>query len=184
MENNCTGSRKGNLRKWELIGIAVIASLGAMFHFIFEWSGKLIAIGAIAPVNESVFEHLKMTYWPALFYAAIQYKHVRDHTRNFTVAKTAGLYIMPLTIIAGFYAYTTITGTESLIADISLFIGAVALGQFTSYKIMIKDSLSPTLYKAAIAGLISLGIIYAVFTFYPPHLPMFMDSTTGAYGIH
>jgi len=176
--------RKINIRKWDLIGIAVVASLGAMFHFVFEWSGGLPPVGAIAPVNESVFEHLKMTYWPALFYAAIEYRHIKEYAKNFMAAKTISLYIMPLTIIAGFYAYTTITGTESLIADISLFVGAVALGQFASYNIMIKKPLSSALYRAAMVGLISLGIIYAVFTFYPPHLPMFMDSTTGTYGIH
>jgi len=175
---------KRTIRKWELVGIAIIASLGAMFHFIFEWSGELLPIGAIAPVNESVFEHLKMPYWPALFYAAIEYRRIRGYTKNFMIAKTSSLYVMPLTTMAIFYAYTTITGTESLIADIMIFIGSVALGQFTSYKIMSKEPLPSALYKAAIAGLISLGIIYAVFTFYTPHLPMFLDPATGTYGIH
>ena len=175
---------KRNIRKWELIGIAVIASLGAMFHFIFEWSGELPPIGVFAPVNESVFEHLKMPYWPALLYAAIEYRHIKDYTKNFIIAKTASLYVMPLTTMAAFYAYTIITGTESLIVDIVLFVGSVALGQFVGYKIMIKDPLPSTLYKAAIAGLISLGIVYAVLTFYPPHLPLFLNSATGTYGIH
>ena len=174
---------KRKIRKWEIIGFAVIASLGAMMHFVFEWSGELPPIGVIAPVNESVFEHLKMPYWPALFYAAIEYRHLKDYTKNFIIAKNTSLYVMPLATLAIFYAYTTITGTESLIADIVLFIVSVALGQFTSYKIMIKEPLPSALYKAAIAGLISLGTIYAVFTFYPPHLPIFLDSATGTYGI-
>ena len=175
---------KRNIRKWELVGIAVIASLGAMFHFIFEWSGELPPIGVFAPVSESVFEHLKMPYWPALLYAVIEYRHIKEYTKNFIIAKTASLYVMPLTTMAIFYAYTTITGTESLIADIVLFVGSVALGQFVGYKIMIKDPLPSALYKAAIVGLISLGIIYAVLTFYPPHLPLFLDPATGTYGIH
>lgn len=174
---------KKKIRKWEIIGFAIIASLGAMMHFVFEWSGELPPIGVIAPVNESVFEHLKMPYWPALFYAAIEYRQLKGYTENFMVAKTASLFVMPLATLAIFYAYTTISGTESLIADIALFIGSVALGQFTSYKIMIRNPLPASLYKVAIVGLAALGIIYAVFTFYPPHLPIFLDSATGTYGI-
>jgi hypothetical protein len=174
---------KRNIRKWELIGIAFIAGIGAMFHFIFEWSGDLPPIGVFAPVNESVFEHLKMPYWPALLYALIEYRRVKDYTKNFIVAKAASLYVMPLCITGIFYAYTTITGTESLTADIATFIGSVAIGQFVGYRIMIKDPLSSALYKASIAGIISLGTIYAVLTFYPPHLPLFLNPATGTYGI-
>jgi hypothetical protein len=172
-----------SIRKWELIGIAVIASLGALLHFAFEWSGELRAVGVFAAVNESVFEHLKLTYWPALFYAAVEYKPIKNSANNFIMAKTAGLYVMPATIIGLFYLYTTITGSENLIADISIFVGAVALGQLASYKILTRERLSKNIHRAALAGLISLGVIYAVFTFYPPHLPIFLNPITGTYGI-
>jgi len=174
---------KRPIRKWELIGIAVIACLGALMHFAFEWSGELRPVAVFAPVNESVFEHLKMTYWPALFYAAIEYKFIRESTKNFIIGKTTGLYVMPAAIMALFYAYTTITGSENLIADIAIFVGAVALGQLASYNILIRERLSPSLHRAALAGLISLGVIYAVFTFYPPRLPIFMNPITRTYGI-
>ena len=42
------------IRKRELIGIAVIASLGSVMHFAFEWSGELRAMGAFAAVNEKI----------------------------------------------------------------------------------------------------------------------------------
>ena len=174
---------KKTIRKWELIGIAVISCVGALLHFAFEWSGDLPPIGVFAAVNESVFEHLKLTYWPALLWAAIEYRFLREHVNNFIIAKTAGLYVMPSVIIALFYAYTTITGTESLIADIVIFVVAIALGQLTSYKILTKEGLSQNVHRPAIAGLVSLGAIYAVFTFYPPHVPFFMDPISGTYGI-
>jgi hypothetical protein len=60
------------IRKRELIGIAVIAGLGSLLHFAFEWSGELRPVAIFAAVNESVFEHLKLTYWPALFYTAVE----------------------------------------------------------------------------------------------------------------
>ena len=171
------------IRKRELIGIAVISSLGALLHFAFEWSGELQPVAAFAAVNESVFEHLKLTYWPALFYAAVEYRPLKKLVNNFIIGKTAGLYVMPATITGLFYLYTTITGGHNLIADIMIFIGAIALGQLASYRILTRERLSPRIHRAALGGLISLGVIYAVFTFYPPHLPIFMDPVTGSYGI-
>jgi len=171
------------IRKWELIGIGIIASVGAVLHFAFEWSGELRAVAAFAAVNESVWEHLKLTYWPALLYAAIEYRKIKNLTDNFIIAKTAGIYVMPAAITGLFYAYTTITGSDNLIADIVIFVVAIALGQLTSYKILAREQLSQNLHRLSLAGLITLGIIYAVFTFYPPHVPIFMDSTTGTYGI-
>ena len=32
-------------------------------------------------------------------------------------------------------------------------------------------------------ALVVLGVLFVLFTFYPPHLPLFRDSITGGYGI-
>ena len=174
---------KRQILKWELIGIAVIAGVGAVMHFAFEWSGELRPIAVFAAVNESVWEHLKLTYWPALLYAALVYRKLKGLSTNFIIAKTAGIYVMPAAITALFYAYTAITGSDNLIADIAIFVVAIALGQLASYKILTLPQLSRRLYILAVIGLVALGVIYAVFTFNPPQFPIFRDSVTGAYGI-
>ncbi len=174
---------KKSALKWELIGIAVISILGSLFHFLFDLSGQWAPVGAMAAVNESVFEHLKLTYWPTLIYAAITYRIIRNSDNNFIIAKTAGVYVMPISILVLFYAYTTITGVESIIIDILIFIIAVACGQFTSYKILKMERLANSLQCLALIFLIFLGVMYGVFTFYPPHSPIFLDGNTGTYGI-
>jgi hypothetical protein len=169
--------------KWELIGIAVIFLLGSALHFTFEWSGEWTPVGVIAAVNESVFEHLKLTFWPTILYAAITYKLLRNSTNNFIVAKTAAVYIMPLTIIVLFYAYTTLTGIENVFIDIFIFFVAVACGQLISYRILLMEPLPEWLKWFSLALLVILALVYSLFTFYPPHIPFFMDSVTGTYGI-
>jgi hypothetical protein len=171
------------VRKWELIGIAVIAGVGAVMHFAFEWSGELRPVAVFAAVNESVWEHLKMTYWPTLLYAALSYRKLRGASDNFTVAKAVSIYVMPAAIVGLFYAYTAITGSENLVADIAIFVVAIALGQLASYRILMLPQLSRRLYILAIVGLVALGVLYALFTFYPPQAPIFRDSATGTYGI-
>ena len=119
----------------------------------------------------------------ALIFAAIEYRVLRGSVNNFILAKTAGLWVMPLAITVLFYSYTTISGTENLIADIGIFVGSVALGQLTSSRILVMEPLSENLRRVSLVGLVSLGVVYAVFTFYPPHSFLFQDPNSGAYGI-
>lgn len=169
--------------RWELTGIIVISLLGSALHFLFELSGEWLPVGVIAAVNESVFEHLKLTFWPTVLYGASTYKILKNHTRNFIVAKAAATYVMPLTIIVLFYAYTTPTGWENVAIDITIFIVAVAVGQLTSYKILTLQRLPQWLKWLSLALLVILAVIYGLFTFYPPQVDFFRDSTTGAYRI-
>jgi len=165
--------------KTELIGIAVISMVGSVLHFVFDWSGHLAPVGVISPVNESVFEHLKLTFWPTLLYAAITYRFLRKSTSNFLIAKTASIYVMPAAIIAISYSSTGITGNESLITDILFFIVAVALGQITSYKLLTKGQLPRHNHILAVTGLVVIGAIFILLAYYPPHWPLFMDHNTG-----
>jgi len=174
---------KRPILKWELIGIAVISLVGSALHFVFEWSGNWAPVGVIAAVNESVWEHFKLAFWPALLYAICEYPFFRRSAKNFMIAKAAGIYAMPMAIAVIFYSYTAIIGHEILIVDILSFFVAVALGQLTSYKILTIRQLPAWLDKLGLALVILLAIAYGVFTFYPPHLPIFRDAVSGGYGI-
>lgn len=51
-----------------ILAFIIIGTAGTLWHFVYEWSGENPIIGAIAPVNESVWEHLKLLFFPSLFY--------------------------------------------------------------------------------------------------------------------
>jgi hypothetical protein len=169
--------------KWELIGIAVISVLGSVLHFLFEWSGGWEPVGVIAAVNESVWEHFKIGFWPALFYGVFEYSFLRKSTNNFAIAKSAGIYVIPITIAVLFYSYTAIIGKEILIVDILIFVIAVVLGQLTSYRILTLKPLPSILQGLGIFLVAILAVAFGIFTFYPPHLSIFQDALTGGYGI-
>jgi hypothetical protein len=46
---------------YKLVGIVFIIIIGSLLHFTFELSGHQ-AIGVFSAVNESVWEHLKLSY--------------------------------------------------------------------------------------------------------------------------
>ena len=174
---------KKSILRWELGGIAFIVVLGSLLHFAFEWSGRAIPIAPIAAVNESVWEHLKLGFWPTLVYAALEYGRFGKSANNFSFAKTIGIYLIPITIVVLYYAYTAILGQGPLIVDIAIFVVAVVAGQLVSYKLLTASPLPKRLNLFAPIALAALAILFVLFTFYPPHLPLFRDPVTGGYDI-
>lgn len=174
---------KRSILRWELGGILFTVVVGTVLHFAFEWSGRWVPLGAIAAVNESVWEHLKLGFWPALAYAALEYGRFGRSANNFSFAKTLGIYLIPITIVVLYYAYTTIIGHGLLAVDIAIFVVAVIVGQLVSYKVLAASPLWERLNRFAPIALAVLAILFVLFTFYPPHLPLFRDPVSGGYGI-
>lgn len=173
---------KKSVLRSELIGIVFIVILGSILHFIFEWTGKWIPIAVIAAVNESVWEHLKLGFWPALFYTIFEYKYLKKSTNNFLFAKTIGIYLILTTITVIFYSYTALLGHDMLILDISIFVIAVIIGQLISYKLLTSRKLPECWDTISLIALIILCLAFVLFTFYTPHLPIFRDPISGGYG--
>lgn len=51
-------------RNWILFGIPVVFLAAGLLHFVYDWSGEATIVGLFTPVNESVWEHLKLLFWP------------------------------------------------------------------------------------------------------------------------
>src|SRR4030042_659758 len=115
--------------KWEASGIVFVFLIGALLHFVFEWSGESVIVGLFASVNESVWEHFKQGFWPMCIYAAIEYKFLQGHANNFLTAKAVAVYVIPIITGVVFYGYTAIVGKEILVVDILIFLLAIIVGQ-------------------------------------------------------
>ncbi|MHC4686476.1 MAG: DUF6512 family protein [Planctomycetota bacterium] len=174
---------KNIVLRWELSGIIFVFLLGALLHFVFEWSGESKIVGLIASVNESVWEHFKQGFWPMCIYAAIEYRFLSGRINNFFTAKAVAVYLIPSITGLVFYGYTAIIGKEILIVDILIFLVAIIIGQLTSYRIMTSARLPRYTNFISPIFIILLALVLMLFTFYPPHLPIFLDGNTGTYGI-
>jgi len=170
--------QKRTILNYELVGMVFIILLGSMSHFTFELSGFNPIVGAFSAVNESVWEHLKLGFWPLILFTAIEYWKIKDKTNNFFLAKviTACTIIVIIPVI--FYGYTRITGEAILAIDIGSFILAVLVAQFLSYKLLTFKPQSKTVELISLIALAVLGILFILFTFYPPHLSLFQDGVT------
>ena len=166
----------------EIVGIFFIIFLGAAFHFTFALSGNNPVVGAFSAVNESVWEHLKLPFWPSIFWLLFAMYPLRKIVGNFFSAKVIGISLMLVIIPVVFYTYTAFIEGIFLV-DLATFIVAVIIGQLVSYKMYKQTQGSKLTELIAFADIILLAVIFVAFTFYPPHLPIFLDSSTGQYGM-
>ncbi len=171
--------RKKILR-FELAGAVFIILLGSMLHFTFELSGGNPVVGVFSAVNESVWEHLKLAYWPALAYMVIEHRRLKT-VGSFLAAKIIGICLMPVIIVFSFYTYNFFIA-ENLLMDVIIFIAAVVIGQLASYRLMARENLR-AYGRIGLLTLVSAAIVFTVFTFNPPKLAVFQDPVSGGYGI-
>lgn len=166
----------------EIISTIFIIIAGILLHFTFEWSNNNTLVAIFSPVNESVWEHLKLLYYPMLITTIIGYFYQRKkNNNNYLCAKTIGIIVSMIFTITFFYTYTGIIGTNYAIVDISSFFIAVVLGQYVAYQKM--QSTSSCNNKIVIIILVVLYLCFLIFTFFPPHIALFKDSITGMFGI-
>ncbi len=171
------------LTAWITCALTVLT--GTLFHFAFEASGGNTLVGAFTPVNESIWEHLKLLVFPAICFAVIEYFIYGKHCPSFLAGKIYGILLGALLIVCGYYTYTGIIGQRYLAVDIGLFIAAAALTAYLSFRfcqsqyVLAGDSQSIT----ALLILTVLILCFIYFTFHPPMLELFRDPVTEDFGI-
>lgn len=168
---------------YELCGFVFVSVLGTLSHFFFDWSNESTAIGLFSPVNESVWEHLKLIFFPYIIWSVIEFFALKIKG-NFFFAKLCGEISGIMTILFIHYTFKGATGVESMVADIVSFFAGVAISFLISYMI-IKNAKQGSIFKeaASIFALIFIGCLFILFTFTPPLIPLFEDPQTLTYGI-
>ena len=87
-------------RKWWTVCFLSILA-GSALHFLYDlWPNPLTAV--FAPVNESVWEHLKLLYWPFLAAAFVLTKDEADGRKSWC-GLLAGLLGAPLLLLGAYY---------------------------------------------------------------------------------
>ena len=167
--------------KYEVFSIIFVAILGSILHFTFDWSGNNLFVGSFSAVNESVWEHLKLIYFPTLITIIIGCYYNKDIIPKYISAKVKGLLIAMSFITIFFYTYTGILGYNISFLDISSFFIAIIICEIITYKSFLSNSSNNFIQYLVI--LIILFFCFIVFTYNPPKLGLFKDPITNTYGI-
>ena len=176
------------LLRYEVAGIFIIFILGYIWHYLYEIFKENIIIGIVSPVNESMWEHWKMGFYPILVYSTIEYILIGQDIKNFWFSKFIGILVFEFicyytVAISDFFIELSKTKLRLIVHIGSYFIGLV-VGQISSYitaSITVHNNI--LLYIAFIGIFIEI-LLMTIFTFNPPRMKYFRDVPAGEYGIY
>jgi len=172
-----------SILKWEVAGIPFVVILGSVLHFAFAWSGYLRPLALVAAVNESVWEHLKLAFWPSLLWTLMECRVLKIDARSFWAAKGFALLLAPILIVIIFYGYTSLLGRNIIALDIATFVIAITAAQLVSAQLVKANFQTVWLRTIGIALLVCQLVAYSAFTFHTPPFAMFEDPRNGIRGI-
>ena len=171
-----------NIKFWQVAGFVFIGIAGALLHFLYEWSGESFLIAPFSAVNESIFEHIKLLFFPWLTFAFIEKKCIGRNIPNFWCAKLVGIVTGIILIPAIFYTYTGALGVTADWFNIAIFFIVVAVSLYIE-TIIIKSGKCSLPNAISLFIIILLGVVLVALTFFPFHIPLFEDPITNLYGI-
>ncbi len=171
------------MKKIKIVGVFISFILSIVLHFIYEWIPSSI-ISVIAPVNESIWEHMKLIVSSSLVFGITEYfiykkKDIafNNFLLSYAVSSILGVIIylllyIPLNDIFGHKAYIAI----GLLFIIFIFIQIINYYIMNSKKINYGNELGILL-------IIMIYLVFGYFTYHPPKINLFYDYLNKGYGI-
>lgn len=172
-----------NLKKLKTIAVLGIFIISFMSHFAYDIFPNII-FSFIFPVNESIWEHMKIIFTSTLLYGIIDYillkkYNIKYNNFPFQLYFTA-LSAIPIYLIIYIPLYKLLR--ENMYVSISLLLLVYILQQVISYNIL-KEKNIKTLNELIVTVILLsyLGFIYL--TYNPIHNYLFYDIQEEKYGI-
>lgn len=165
-----------HLKRYTIIGIIFALITGTLAHFLYDWTGNNHIVGLFTPINESIWEHMKLLFSPMLLYSLIMILKFHRKYSCITSALCFGILIGVFLIPLFYYVYTSILDKNIFILDISTFILSIVIAFWLSYKLTLSCRLES--YTSLLCILVCiLFVCFLVFTYHPPDTIIFQDPT-------
>ena len=146
------------------------ALAGTALHFLYDWlPNPLTAL--VSPVSESVWEHLKLLFWPYLGAAWLLVRR-EAHPWQAWAGHLAALLAMPLALLGVYYTLKAGLLLEALWIDLALYYLVLALG-FALARHVGQSPRAACLSGPLLLAVSVYAVLLTVFTFAAPALPLF-----------
>ena len=163
-----------NLKRYTIKGIIFVIITGALAHFVYEWTGDNFIIGFLFPINESVWEHMKLCFFPMLLYFFYMDYKLADDYPCITSSAMFGVLLSTFLVPVLFYTYSGILGYTITFFDIGTFIVSVLLSFLAVYKLTLTCKLET--YEPLLRILILIvAICFFIFTYWPLDIGIFEE---------
>ena len=172
-----------NLKKIKILSVLGIFLLSFLSHFAYKLFPNII-FSFIFPVNESIWEHMKILFGSILFSGVIQkiivkVKHL--NYKNVCISNViASISSIPIFLIFYLPIYSLIG--EKILITILLMLITIIISQLITISIInMKKDLK--LEKASILFIIIIYLILTYLTYNPLKYKLFKDPINNIYGI-
>lgn len=173
---------KRNLALWQLVGFFFTCILGTLLHFLYDWSGQNVLSALVSGVNESTWEHMKLLYFPLLIFAVVQSRYFKDYA-EFWCVKLIGIVVGLTANPVLFYTYNGVFGKSPDWVNITIFFVSAAIVFVLETYLFKKGNINCPAKWLAVILILLIGVVFVVFTFNTPQIPLFRDPITGTCGI-
>ena len=157
-----------HLSRSHLLAFVVATLVGTCLHFVYSLLPNPFT-ALFSPVNESLWEHLKLLYWPGLVAGLVLMRKEHDSLGP----RAAVLLFAAVAMLAVGYVYHVVFQGDALWFDIALYVLLMAaiifLPSLLGQDIWQRQKELLLLLTAA------LGVAIVLFTFLPPDGILFQD---------
>lgn len=171
------------LKKTRIYAVIGIFLLSFICHFVFDLFPNVL-FSIFFPVNESIWEHMKILFTATLLYSFIDkiiLKKLNVNYNNYCLQLFISAFIsIPIYLIIYLPIYNFIG--ENMFVSIFLLLIVYIIMQYISYKIMQKKETKIPNYIFSILIILTY-IIFIYLTYNPPQNYIFYDSENEIYGI-
>ncbi|MDE6064669.1 MAG: hypothetical protein K2G20_08835 [Lachnospiraceae bacterium] len=164
---------KKPLSKCIVIGILFVSTAGTLAHSLYEWTGKNILVGLFTPINEAVWEHIKLLFFPTLLFTAYS-RRFRESCPHIGYALCRGNLLGCLLIPTFYYTYTGALGVHFTAADIAIFFLCVLITFLYAHR-LVRTGQTEKHRLLTMVGTAILAAAIFIFTLFPPAVPLFIS---------
>ena len=173
-----------SLKMFKVVGIFGVLIFCFLFHFIYSWFPNTL-FSILFPVNESIWEHMKLIMSSFLFYGIIEYFLLKKNNIYFNNYITSVFLSGVLGIAVFLLIYLPLYDIfgENIFLNISLLLIVICICELISFNVLKSEKYSYFEYISLI-GIMFVYILFAIHTYFPIINGLFYDNVHGKYGIN
>ena len=172
------------MKKIKIIGVIVIFAFTVLYHFLYELLPNPV-FAIFFPVNESIWEHMKLLYSGLLSWGIIEYFILKKKQIPYKNYVSTLFITMITSIIIYLIMYLPLYNVfgENMIISITLLIIVIIIEQILSYYLLNYSKENKTLNKVSILLIVLGYVTLTSLTYNPPRNYIFYDTVENKYGI-
>ncbi len=170
-------------KRYLIISILLTFAMGFIIHNIYNWVPNVIT--TIFPVNESLYEHVKLIYLSPIlagiiiyFYLKVKGYHINNFLFGLMVSTVFNIIIFYLVYLPFYRMYGSV-----MWMTLTIYFITIVLSQYLNYLIVEMNNNRKLNIISFIMLIIGIFIL-TYFTYHPMKKEFFKDPKNNSYGIN